>query len=138
MLAHEFQTKYEFIGGLWLYDRIKIIVIFIGILMYAEQFIKIKGKFLITLQKGFIGMGQNTLNIYIIHCILLYGSMFGWGIKSVFNKQADKGIPLSFGESVLGAILFVLFFAIITYYRVQIKNICLYIPRLLFPNFIKP
>jgi len=45
---------------------------------------------------------------------------------------------LSFGESVLGAILFVLFFAIITYYRVQIKNICLYIPRLLFPNFIKP
>lgn len=136
-LAHQFHTKYEFIGGLWLYDRVKIIVIFIGILMYVEQFVKVKGKFFGTLQKGFIGMGQNTLNIYIIHCILLYGSMFGWGIKSIFNKQVDKGIPLSFGESVLGAFLFIFFFAILTYYRIQIKNICLYIPRLIFPKLMK-
>ena len=33
--------------------------------MYAEMFIKIKGKF-------FVQMGQNTLNIYILHTILLY------------------------------------------------------------------
>jgi hypothetical protein len=136
-LANTFHTKYEFIGGLWLYDRVSVIVIFIGILMYAELFIKVKGKFFRAIQRGFIGMGQNTLNIYIVHCILLYGSIFGWGIKSVFNKNPDKGIPLSFGEAAIGAILFILFFAIITYYRVQIKNSLLYIPRMIFPNLMQ-
>jgi uncharacterized membrane protein len=130
-LSSAFNPHYEFIGGLWLYKRMMYIIVFIGVLMYAEQFIKFKGKF-------FIQMGQNTLNIYIVHCMLLYGSLFGFGLKTIFNKNPERGEPLSFGEAALGALLFILFFGIITHFRVQIKNVLLYIPRLVLPNLMKP
>tara|TARA_B110000908_G_scaffold172602_1_gene241192 strand:- start:1419 stop:2597 length:1179 start_codon:yes stop_codon:yes gene_type:complete len=130
-LAHLIHPQYEFIGGLWLYQNLVYILVFIGILMYAEMFIKIKGKF-------FVQMGQNTLNIYILHTILLYGSLFGYGIKSYYNKNPERGEPLSFGEAALGALLFILFFGVITHFRVQIKNVLLYVPRLVLPNLMKP
>jgi hypothetical protein len=130
-LSSAFELQYEFVGGLWLYKRMMYIIVFIGVLMYAEQFIKIKGKF-------FIQMGQNTLNIYIVHCMLLYGSLFGFGIKSIYNKNPESGEPLSFGEAALGALIFILFFGVITHFRVQIKNVLLYVPRLISPNLMKP
>lgn len=129
-IALNIDSPYEFIGGLWLYKRVTYVVIFIGILMYVEYFTKFHPKW-------FIQMGQNTLNIYIIHCILLYGSIFGFGIKNFYNKNPEHGVPLSFGEAVFGAVLFVAFFAVITHYRYQIKNTLLYIPRLVFPNLMK-
>lgn len=128
--SHEYHTQYEFIGGLWLYKRMTYIIIFIGILMYAEQFIKIKGKF-------FVQMGQNTLNIYVVHVMILYGGLFGYGIKSFYNKNPERGLPLTIGEAVFGAVLFIIFFGVITHFRVQIKNTLLYVPRLVFPNLMK-
>jgi len=133
-LAHEYPSDYSFVGGLWLYKRLRYIIIFIGILMYAEQFIKMKGKVLGGISKFFIGMGQNTLNIYIVHSILLYGSIVGFGIKNIYNKNANAGTPLSFGESVIGAILFILFFGFMTHFQPQIKNVLMYIPRKILPQ----
>lgn len=119
-MAHESPTHINFIGGLWLYGPLKRVIIFLGILMYAEQFIKFRAKY-------FIAMGQNTLNIYIVHAIILYGCVFGYGIKDVYNKN------LTFGQATIGALLFILFFGIMTHFQPQIKKVLMFIPNLIFP-----
>ncbi|MDC0100566.1 DUF1624 domain-containing protein [Crocinitomicaceae bacterium] len=124
--VYRYPSDYGFIGGFWLYKRLKYIVIFIGILMYAEQFIKLKGKFSTLLGKYFIQMGQNTLNIYIVHSIILYGTITGYGINSIYDKS------LSFGEAAFQAFLFILFFALMTHFQPQIKKALLYFPRKIF------
>ncbi len=64
----------------------------------------------------FVEMGKNTLNIYIIHSMILYGSFIGIGIKTYLNKS------ISFPQAVLGAILFILFFGVMTYFQNKFKR----------------
>jgi uncharacterized membrane protein len=46
-------------------------------------------------------IGQNTLNIYLIHYILLYGSFFGLGLTSFFYRSLNPSMVIT------GAIFFV-------------------------------
>ena len=46
-------------------------------------------------------VGQNTLNIYLIHYILLYGSFFGLGLTSFFSRSLN---PITV---ITGAVFFV-------------------------------
>jgi len=84
------------------------IVLLLG-LLYLERSEKLRIPFLVE-------MGKNTLNIYIIHVMLLYGAVIGIGIKSYYDKA------LSFPMAVLGAILFILFFGVMTYVQNEIKK----------------
>jgi uncharacterized membrane protein len=77
-------------------------------LLYLERSGKIRIPF-------FIEMGKNTLNIYIIHAMLLYGALIGIGIKTFINKS------ISFPQAVFGAILFILFFGVMTYVQNKVK-----------------
>lgn len=85
-----------------------VLAVLVG-LLYLERSQKLRIPFLVE-------MGKNTLDIYIIHTILLYGSVFGWGIRTYFEKN------ISFPMAVLGAIAFILFFGVMTYYQNKLKR----------------
>lgn len=88
--------------------RLSEVVLFITILMFAERYSK--GR-----DSVFIKMGQNTLVIYVWHVIMLYGAIIGIGLTRWLKHE------LPFGVSVLGAILFVLIFAILVKYLDRIN-----------------
>ena len=55
----------------------------------------------------FSAMGQDTLFIYVFHTMILYGAFIGIGFNTYFSKS------LSGFEAIVGAILFVLLFALL-------------------------
>ncbi len=74
-----------------------MIVIFIAMLMLADKFKLIKDSL-------FLRVGQNTLVIYIVHVIILYGGIFGLGLyPHVLNQSMT---PLSAALFSAGFILF--------------------------------
>ncbi|MFT6138499.1 MAG: hypothetical protein ACJAUJ_001593 [Salibacteraceae bacterium] len=87
--------------GYWNFDQLAWIIGVISSLMYIEQKTPFKIPFLIPI-------GQNTLVVYIIHVVLLYGAITGLGLKTYISKS------LTFGESIFGAVLFIIFFVILT------------------------
>ena len=74
------------------------IILILGILMLFEPRLKRSDTLI-------MAMGQNTLFIYILHVMLLYGALIGIGLRTWYEHS------LSFAIAVLGAIGFVLFFA---------------------------
>ncbi len=78
----------------YLFIRFGHILIFIATFLLLEPFL--------AKLKTFNRIGQQTLNIYIIHFIVLYGSWFGWGLTRWFEGVLS---PL---PAIFGALLFVL------------------------------
>ncbi|MCX6195836.1 MAG: heparan-alpha-glucosaminide N-acetyltransferase domain-containing protein [Flavobacteriia bacterium] len=65
----------------WLYECLGMVLIILSILITLEKFIgEIKPNL-------FLKIGQNTLTIYILHMVLLYGSITGFGINRVIHKN---------------------------------------------------
>lgn len=64
----------------------------------------------------FLKVGQNTLTIYVLHMIILYGSFFGLGINDRYYKNLGPW------EVALGAALFVAFFVVLIRYLDLIKD----------------
>lgn len=87
--------------GYWQFTQLAILIIVLGIIMFLTQKTKIKIPFL-------LAIGQNTLVVYILHVILLYGTIIGVGIKTYYSKS------LTFSQSFIGAIGFIVLFGIIT------------------------
>ena len=110
---------YDFAGSGWPFVRFTEILVLLGILMFTERFFN-KGK------SFFMMMGQNTLAIYIIHVMLLYGAVIGIGIRTWFDKS------LTFNESILSAIAFILFFGVLTKVQPAIIQAIKYFPNKLF------
>jgi uncharacterized membrane protein len=100
-------NPYLFQKNAWLYDRLAEVVLLLGLLMILEKHIRFKAKL-------FLKMGQNTLPIYILHVIILYGAISGYSLKTLFKASFN---PI---QSIFGAVLFVLLFALFTKY---IENI---------------
>jgi len=70
----------------------------IGILMLIDGNFKVKAPL-------FLKLGQNTLPIYVIHVIILYGGIFGVGLKpDVFNLNLSPFAAI--GVSVIAMISF--------------------------------
>lgn len=68
--------------------------------------------------KTLIHIGQNTLSIYIIHYIILYGSFTGFGLYGFYHHKLT---PL---YAILGAIIFVISTLILSFlYNKYINNI---------------
>ena len=64
----------------------------------------------------FLKVGQNTLTIYVLHMIVLYGSVFGIGINDYWHKALGPW------EVFFGAAGFVLLFVILIKYLDWIKD----------------
>lgn len=84
----------DFIENAWLYGRLGQIFIALGILMLIEKYFDPKAEL-------FLKIGQNTLPIYVIHVVILYGGIFGYGLNHVMYHT------LSGWQSVLGAAIFI-------------------------------
>lgn len=87
----------------WLYDRLGEVIILLSVLIWIDAKFRVRNSL-------FLKMGQNTLPIYIVHVILLYGAIIGYSLRNLFQKS------LTATESVIGAIIFISIFALFIKY----------------------
>lgn len=102
-------NQLDFVTNAWLYSRFGQILLTLGVLILIEKHVKIK-------ENLFLKVGQNTLSIYIIHVIILYGGIFGFGLNEVLGAKLNGYL------SVLGALIFIAFFVIMIKYWESIEN----------------
>ncbi len=95
----------------WLFEKLGMVFMVLAILLALETYVlKIKKSNL------FLKIGQSTLSIYIIHMILLYGSLTGRGLTHYFHER------LNAYQIVPYTLLFVLSFVIFALYLEQIRK----------------
>ncbi|MCO5260927.1 MAG: DUF1624 domain-containing protein [Crocinitomicaceae bacterium] len=94
----------------WLYMRFGMVLLVLSILMSIE---KLMGDIKPNL---FIKIGQNTLTIYIVHMIILYGSITGMGLNKIFHKNLGPW------EVTIAVTLFITFFVFFIKYLDLIKQ----------------
>ena len=74
----------------YLFSKLGYVLIYFAIFYSFEKYLK---------QPFILKIGKNTLSIYVVHFILLYGSFFDIGLKNI-------GKILSPIEAIVGALLF--------------------------------
>ncbi|MGB2404975.1 MAG: heparan-alpha-glucosaminide N-acetyltransferase domain-containing protein [Flavobacteriaceae bacterium] len=84
----------------YLFIRLGDVCVLFGIFMFLEQF---------TTSRFWSNVGRKTLEIYIVHYFLFYGSLTGIGFYKYYKNS------LSFNQSVLGALLFIASCLILVY-----------------------
>jgi len=93
----------------WLYECMGMVFMLLGTLMIVE---KLMGNIK---QNLFLKMGQNTLTVYILHMVVLYGSLTGFGLNRFFHKA------LTPYQVIPAVIAFISLFFVIVYYLEPIK-----------------
>jgi len=94
----------KLVRGNWILDRVGMVFMELGVLMVIEKLIgEMK-------QNLFLKIGQNTLSVFIVHNIVLYGSITHYGLTRLFRESLNPY------EVVLGAVLFILLFLIFVKY----------------------
>ena len=115
------QTKNNhFQEDAWLYDRLGEVVLLISILIAVVRIFKLKNNL-------FIKFGQNTLSIYIIHVIFLYGAIIGYSLKDILKNELNSI------ESIIGAGLFIFIFALYLKFDTTIQQPF----KIIFQKFIR-
>jgi len=125
--------NYRLINLNWLYERLGMVLMVLSLLMYID---KIWGD-RIGEKSLFIKVGQNTLTIYVLHMVLLYGSILGVGLYPFINKI--NGVhPLNPWEATFGAVIFIAFFLFLIKHIEWIKRKLSFVltPIKTFFNFI--
>lgn len=93
----------------WLFMRFGMVINVLSLLMIIE---KLMGDIK---QNLFLKIGQNTLTIYIVHMIVLYGSISHFGLNKWLHKALGPW------EVALGAAIFITVFVFFIYYLDVIK-----------------
>ncbi|UJH67501.1 acyltransferase family protein [Allomuricauda sp. SCSIO 65647] len=75
----------------YLFIRLGDVVVVFAIFMLIRKFLT---------QKAFIKIGQNTLGIYVVHFIILYGSFTGLGLYKFFHHELTPTV------AIVGALAF--------------------------------
>lgn len=112
-LAQYFSTgfKYKFVYINWIIERVGMVLNVLGVLMIIDRYL---GDYLKS-DSLFLKVGQNTLTIYIIHMMILYGSVIGIGLNDFWHQE------LNGWEAALAAVLFITAFIILIKYLDWIK-----------------
>lgn len=84
----------------YLFTRLGNVLLYFALFYCLEKYLK---------NKLILKIGQNTLSIYIIHFILIYGSFTGIGLKHFFGKSLH---PI---EAIIGALLFLILVCFISF-----------------------
>lgn len=93
--------------------RLGQVIAFLGILMLIDKYMDIKAKL-------FLKIGQNTLPIYIVHVVILYGGIFGIGLTpNIFNRDLHPLMAISI------SIFFILLFALMVKHIEPLERIYL-------------
>ena len=80
-------------------SRFGQVIVIIGILILVDKFFTVKAKL-------FLKVGQTTFPVYVVHVIILYGGLFGFGLKPyVFDRNLEPWMAVSI--STLATIVFV-------------------------------
>ncbi|WP_405370561.1 heparan-alpha-glucosaminide N-acetyltransferase domain-containing protein [Nonlabens sp. Asnod2-A12] len=88
----------------YLFTRLGNVLILLGIFYCFEKYIK---------QSLILKIGQKTLSIYVIHFVIIYGSLTGVGLHQIIGKNLN---PYQAGA---GAIIFVATVCALSLYRVK-------------------
>lgn len=112
-LFHSFDSFTEWIGltdkGVFELNttpfvRIGQVIAVIGVLMLVDKYFNVQAKL-------FLKIGQNTLPIYVIHVIILYGGVFGFGLTpNIFNQNLHPAYAVGISA------IFILLFALMVKY----------------------
>lgn len=102
--------QFNYSASAAIFDRFTQIGLLLALLIYLDRYAKLG-------QSLFIRMGQNTLVIYVLHIILLYGAFVGIGITTFYKHNLNGWL------SVIGALLFVVFFAGLTHLQPKLKRV---------------
>lgn len=106
----------------WLYERAGMVLIVISLLIWIDQ----RWGMRMRPDNLFLQIGQNTLVIYILHMVVLYGSIFGYGINDFTHKQLGPW------QSAIGAALFIVPFIVLVHYLGAIRSGLLRIKKAIF------
>ena len=111
LLLSWFDIKTQFVYMDWIFIKLGMVIMILGGLIVVDHTFgnRISDKSL------FLKVGQNTLTIYVIHMMILYGSLIGIGINDFFHKSLGPW------EVTLGAVLFITFFVVLIKYIDQIR-----------------
>lgn len=123
-IDYAFEPEIAFRRSVWFFYRFAEILLLLAILMYVERIVKKRTTL-------FILMGQNTLVIYILHVVALYGAIIGIGLKTYYKDG------LSTSESILGAVAFIIFFALLSKVQPGVIKAVKSIPRRIIPKRTK-
>ncbi|MGJ8683564.1 MAG: heparan-alpha-glucosaminide N-acetyltransferase [Nonlabens sp.] len=88
----------------YLYTRLGNVLILLGIFYALEQ--------LMTNQMIF-KIGQKTLSIYVVHFVIIYGSLTGFGLSQLIGKTLNPY------PAAIGAILFIIIVCLIALYGIK-------------------
>lgn len=101
----------------WLFMKMGMVLMELSVLLKIDILYgkKIKESSL------FIKIGQNTLTIYILHMMILYGSIWGFGLDPFINKYHGFW-KLNPWQVAVGAVLFIAMFALIIKFLPWIKE----------------
>ncbi|MFK7785633.1 MAG: heparan-alpha-glucosaminide N-acetyltransferase domain-containing protein [Crocinitomicaceae bacterium] len=103
--------KYQFVYINWIIEKMGMVFMVLGVLMFVDRYFGDR----ISSNSLFMKVGQNTLTIYIIHMMILYGSVIGIGLNDYWHHS------LNGWEAALAATLFVASFVILIKYLDWIK-----------------
>ena len=84
----------------WFHLRAGSAILFVGVLMAWENSFGIR-------ESRILVIGRNTFPIYVIHVIVLYNGLFGYGLKHWLHDT------LTFGQALCGALIFMAAFALL-------------------------
>lgn len=90
----------------WLFENLGLILMVLGVLSTIEKIFTIKDNL-------FIRIGQNTLSIFIVHMILLYGAIINFGISTFINRTHNALNPY---EAAIYAAMFICLFVLMIYF----------------------
>ncbi len=102
------QTDFELLKKVayynYLFTRLGNVLILLGLFYLFERYLK---------QTLILKIGQKTLSIYVIHFVIIYGSITGMGLHQIIGKTLNPY------QAVLGALLFVSTVCALSLYRVK-------------------
>lgn len=95
----------------WIFWRLGHVLIVIALFTWAARI------FYRYIPQLFLTIGSETLTIYSVHYVLLYGTWTGLGIVNAIGYRSLGPVPV-----VIGAVLFVAAFVILVYYLEPIRS----------------
>lgn len=96
----------------WIFIKLGMVIMILGGLIVIDH----RFGHLISDKSLFLKVGQNTLTIYVVHMMILYGSLTGIGLNDYFHKNLGPW------EVTFGAISFIAFFVILIKYIDRIRE----------------
>jgi hypothetical protein len=111
------------INSNWLYDTLGWVLMILALLAGLEKIVRIKDNL-------FLKVGQNTLSIFIVHMMILYGAVIQIGIRNFYSKARN---PLDPYEAAFGAILFIITFVIMVKYLDPLSKLLTRFLKIIFP-----